>query len=638
MNSSLFENNLSILKARFPVVADKVLQISLQDFPVELVSTKTGVPSVRLSTPANPKPLLLHSAYDPFREANRWAEGIEIPQPTNIVVMGAGLGYHLLTLQSKHEKNIRFLFIIESNPHIFRLALNTVDLRRILTREGTELFIGESPEDIPELIGEKRTDIILHNCKILNHEPSLRCFPNYYAQARDSIIDALTYDEINLRTTFENRGRNQFNIFMNLPAIYKGYALKDCEHLFEGYPAIVSAAGPSLDKNAEFLRDLNGKAILIIVDTAQKTFMKYKIRPHFIVTADPTPLNFSHFEKIDDLESAFLAFHPEVNRQITQKFINHPFLLPLLDAQSDFLNDMFDPEEFGSIPRAMNVGHIAFHLAVHLGCAPITLIGFDMAFPRYGGTTHAADAAMSRSIAEMEKDGTVSIGSKEGKAIEETGKMMLVPGYYGEPVPTTVPFAQYIKAIERTVAECSFEVINATEGGAELKGTTMMPLAEVLQRTLSHAGVEQRLDDFKQQRRSQNLDAIINYMEKGIHVLKSGRKSCDQLASRLNQWQQILSRKQIGWPEANRQWKEFEEIWLAMVSNPLFDAFLGSSVKYLYYCRQRSERPADDSANAFLQCMYNKYTFIINEMTALLDHYIHLVELSLMSVKTLSKD
>jgi len=639
VSPSLFETNLAALQTHSPETAQKVLQAGFDGFPVEVVPTKTAAPTVRITPPGGGKPVLLHSAYDPIREAMRWAEGIELTEPTNVIILGVGLGYHLLSVLQRHEKNIRFLFLIEQDPRILRLALSAFELRRIITRDGTHWIVGEEPEAIPDQIGEKRIDIILHNCKILPHEPSMRYSPAYYNRVRESILDALTYDEINLRTTFENQGRNQFNIFMNLPAIFQSYAPKDCRDLFRGFPAVVAAAGPSLDKNIDRLRDLNDRAVLFIVDTAQTSFRKRRIAPHWIVTGDPTPLNFSHFEKIDSLGEAFLAFHPEVNREITQKFVNHPNLFPMFDTESALLEYLFQiEEEYGTIERAMNVGHLAFNLALHMGCAPIILVGFDFAFPRKGGTTHAKDAALSRATDPMLDDGTVTIGGKEGKACAESGKMMLVPGYYGEPVPTTVPFSQYIKALERNVAELDFEVIDATEGGAAKEGTLRMTLREALDKTLRAGGVSERLDAFRQKRRTPDLEVLLSRLQKGREVLAHSRAIGDSMWNMLQEWRVLLSRGPIEPHEAARRWTEFDRLWIQIVSEPLFDAFLGSAVQYLYFRRQRAVQLPEETGTSFLQSMYEKYEFIISEMNALLDHFIRCVELSILSLQTMFKD
>ena len=195
--------------------------------------------------------------------------------------------------------------------------------------------------------------------------------------------------------------------------------------------------GPSLDKNIHHLREINDRAGLIIVDTAQMTFTRNGMWADAVVTGDPTPLNFSHFEKIDSMQDAFLVFHPEANRLITQKFVDHHSLLPLYDVDAPLLSFLFNQEtECGTMERAMNVGHLAFNFARYLGFAPIILAGFDFAFPKDGGTTHVKDAAVTRSISAIRDDGIVEIGEKEGKASRESGKMLLVPGYYGDRVPT----------------------------------------------------------------------------------------------------------------------------------------------------------------------------------------------------------
>ncbi len=638
MNTSIFKENLVVLQSKFPHIAETILSVSLDNFPIEIVNTKSGAPSARISTPESGKPILLHSAYDPLREAQRWAEGIQISQPTNVVMFGSGLGYHLLTLLAQCEENIRYFFLVEFDPRVFYVAMNAVDLRRFLSREGTDVILAEEPDNIPLAIGERRTDIILHNCKILEHEPSIRCYPNYYRSARESIVDAITYDEINLRTTFENQGRNQFNILMNLATICNGQALKEWEGRFAGYPAVISAAGPSLDKNVDGLHELKDRALLIAVDTAQKTFRKHGIEPHIIVTADPTPLNFSHFEQIDHLGNAFLAFHPEVNRQIPQKYVHHPYLLPLFDQDSALLNQLFPPETYGIIDRAMNVGHIAFNLAQYVGCAPLVLVGFDFAFPPEGGTTHAKDASLSRQMTRIQADGTVTISGKEGKASEESGKMMLVPGYYGDQVPTTAPFSQYIKALERMIADCLFEVYDSTEGGAAFEGSVRVPLQEALARVLRQTGVSDVLDRMRERQEKSDVERVVPYLQEGLAVLKKGREYCQKMARELENWHRILSIGSINRTEAEKKWNTFEKLWLEMVSNPLFDAFLGTSVQYLYFRRQRHERIKDQSGEAFLECMYNKYHFIISEMASLLENFIQCVELSIQLVQSVDQN
>ncbi|MGC9327602.1 MAG: motility associated factor glycosyltransferase family protein [Candidatus Hinthialibacter sp.] len=628
MSSTILQSNLQTLENVSPDLASLLKTVSMDGLRAEAVATHVQAPSLRIQPSSGAKPELLHSAYDPIREAQRWAESITIQSPINAVILGAGLGYHLLSLIKRHHNLLRHIIIIEKDPRILRLAFSTLDLRSFVTREGVRFFAGVDPSLLPEELQDIRPDFIIHNCLILPHQPSLRCFPDYYGQAHKILLDTLTYDEVNMRTNLENQGRNQLNILMNLPAITRGYALKDCKGLMKGFPAVVSAAGPSLDQNIHWLREINDRAPLIIVDTAQRAFQKRGIKPDAVATGDPTLLNFSHFEEIESLGEAFLAFHPECQRKITEKYIDHPFFLPLFDTRTKVLEYLFDAEaEYGTIERAMNVGHIALNLAIHWGCSPIILAGFDFAFPRHGGKTHAAEAAVSRSMSAMQADGTIEIEGKEGKAKKESGKMTLVRGYYGEDVPTTVPFSLYIRALEQTIAENPQTVfIDATEGGAYFEGAQRMPLREALEKFLVQEGVKERFSRFRSRRPKPPYDRVIERMKQGREVLEGSLAKCDQLLAMIQEWKALLGRRNLELQEAHDKWNEFENIWIEMCGQDLFDPFLGGSVQPIYFLRQRTAKARDSSGNAFLELVGEKYSKLAPPMKTTIIEFIQYVD------------
>ncbi len=638
--TSILETNLAVIRQTHPELARIIQETSLEGYAAEVTRARSGAPTLSVLPPGLDTPVLLHSAYDPLREAQRWAESIVLERPANVLVLGAGLGYHLLTLLKTHRTKIRFLIVIERDPRVLRLALSVLDWRSLFQRPGTQFLVAEPPDCLPSrLLEDARRDLVIHNCRIVPHPASLRCDPDYYTAAQQTLLDMLTYDEVNLRTNIENQGRGQFNILMNLPALARGYALKDCAGLLQGYPGIVVAAGPSLDKNVRELREVNGRAALFVVDTAQNTMQSIGVAPDVVVTGDPTPLNFSHFEKIGSLGGAFLAFHPEVYRQITQKYSRHPYLLPLFDTNSPLLQFLFDLDsEYGTMKRAMNVGHLALNLALHMGCSPLLLAGFDFAFPRGGGATHAASAALSRAIEPMREDGTVVIGGKEGKAAAESGKMTLVPGYYGDEVPTTVPFSLYIKALEKTVAECGVEIIDATEGGARFEGTVRRPLREAMQKYLVTPGVPEKLDAFRQARRAARVSALTGKLGQGYERLMKSAEMCDRLSAMLDQWKNRIRDHAVGGAEAQNLWGEFEALWVEMCGNELFDAFLGNSVQHLYYRRQRAEYPRDTTGNAFLETMIQKYESIVTELKTIVDHFAQCAELAQVSLQSMSHE
>jgi len=132
---------------------------------IQIVASKTGVPSIRIGN------ALLHSLYDPVREAEDWVRhyGDKIRRCSDIVVFGFGLGYHvsqLLKIHGSIPAHQRKIVIFESRLDILKVALEIVDLTDVLSE--VEIV---SDRDIPEL--DK-------GFVILKHMPSVNLNPEYF--------------------------------------------------------------------------------------------------------------------------------------------------------------------------------------------------------------------------------------------------------------------------------------------------------------------------------------------------------------------------------------------------------------------------------------------------------------------------
>jgi spore maturation protein CgeB len=88
MNS--FESNVSRLAQSNPMLAAALRQS--EGGTLEIVPARTGMPSAR----ANGR--WIHSAYDPIKEAQAWADGQSYQDGERIVVLGVGLLYHVEAL------------------------------------------------------------------------------------------------------------------------------------------------------------------------------------------------------------------------------------------------------------------------------------------------------------------------------------------------------------------------------------------------------------------------------------------------------------------------------------------------------------------------------------------------------------
>jgi spore maturation protein CgeB len=85
----------------------------------------------------------LHSAYDPVREGERWAQAQEWPTEEPTVIFGLGLGYHLLPILAVGGE----IWVVEPSWEVARLALEHHDLRPLLRRNA--LRVGQAYDDLP---------------------------------------------------------------------------------------------------------------------------------------------------------------------------------------------------------------------------------------------------------------------------------------------------------------------------------------------------------------------------------------------------------------------------------------------------------------------------------------------------------
>lgn len=230
-------------------------------------------------------------------------------------------------------------------------------------------------------------------------------------------------------------------------------------------PAIIVSAGPSLDKNVQELKKAQGKAFIMVVDAAVRTVIKAGIRPDMICTIDPeSPDRFFDGLELKDMNwSCIRMTRPEVLKWEGQKIFYYGFF----EKNWNVLIDDKLGYNFPDIPSGGSVSSAAFMLAFRLGFKKMILVGQDMAFT--GGVSH------TKGINEAFGDNDEYIKSRS---------LMQVEGNDGSILDTDFQMWYYLKWFERAIKlyENDFSVINATEGGAKIEGTEVIPLKTAIER------------------------------------------------------------------------------------------------------------------------------------------------------------
>lgn len=614
---NVLDKNLTALDRTAPAMAQRIRGISPEEGErlIWEPSKKSPVPTLKVHPGNGGDPRYIVSQYDPQREIERWISANAIDAPTNLIFAGIGIGLHILRYLQAYPVASRHILILEKDAALCRAALSFVDLSETLGSPHAHLLIDPPPEDIGGILEPFRTDFVLHNLKVLRHQGSIDLHQDYYNELLYQLADVLNRDQVSVRTALGQRGMNQFNLFCNLVAFWIGRKPCDVYQLFKGYPGFVVAAGPSLDKNVHELKRVGDRGVIVAVDTAQNTLKGHGIRPDFVVAADPTELNFSHFEKIDSLGDTFLAVHPESCHLIIEKYASHPYFLTLRDEGSAFLEYLMPsegPEDM--IPRGMMVGQVAYNLVKHMGCDPIVIIGMDLAFSRDGGTTHAKQAAVSRTVTAPDREGKASVDAKEGKIGQESGKVLWVEAQDGGYVPTTASFKTYITEMQKFIAQTEAEVINATEGGALIRGAKLARLAETIDTLRSPGGVKAMMDRLRAPAEIPDPQTALDKILDARDIMHKSREKIFDAGQWIQRWPAMLEAGSIPPQTVQKEWETLNNLWLAAVSEPVFNAVLSQSIIYLYFLRQRSDKLLDDRPETFLRTMYEKYNFILSEM------------------------
>ncbi|MBR4759006.1 MAG: motility associated factor glycosyltransferase family protein [Lachnospiraceae bacterium] len=252
------------------------------------------------------------------------------------------------------------------------------------------------------------------------------------------------------------------NTLFAVANISKNYNI---EHLFDAItdksiPIVLVAAGPSLDLNARFLKVVKGKALVFAVSHSVKKLDKEGIHPDFVAVSDASSgcgfldgLSYKGFYVISSVSAA-----GDVQREFNGKLIYHSFDFSIVPLEATGLVDKWYSASTGSVATDV------FYLLVNAGFRDFILVGQDLAYGKKGNT-HANGERHE-------------FGGNDFQYSE-------VPGIDGKPVLSRVDWVFFRDNFESLIEKTpDLNVIDATEGGALIKGTQIMTLKEAIEKKL----------------------------------------------------------------------------------------------------------------------------------------------------------
>ncbi|MDD5993998.1 MAG: DUF115 domain-containing protein, partial [Clostridiales bacterium] len=216
-------------------------------------------------------------------------------------------------------------------------------------------------------------------------------------------------------------------------------------------PVIIVAAGPSLRKNAKWLKEAKGHALIVAVSRAVLYLNEVNIVPDMIVDIDETNPYSTVSDKCKKVPILCNSCIGE-----TTFYWNEGVKLLMLDKP--FVQGIKAKIGYPTIPYGYygSCSIAAYAVFAMLGTKKIILVGQDLAVSE-DGKSHA-----------------------EG-VHEDLEENELLPGYYGGQVKSRSDWYGFWTWYQRNIPLYpSTELINATEGGAAIPGTIQKPLKEVV--------------------------------------------------------------------------------------------------------------------------------------------------------------
>lgn len=459
--------------------------------------------------------ILLHSTYDPVFEAELMLGEGDFSQYRSIFVFGLGLGYHLVKLLERTRSDC-LIFVMESDWEIISAAMNVIDFEEILGTHRVVLAFG-TPAEIQVILDGvfvmREVIIKLHKMGFLYFAPKYRTDSTWVKQMQQMVLDMFRYQRGAMGNDIGWAVSGLINFTSHLRYIARSPRPTDLENGWVK-PVVIVLAGPSLSKNINVLKTWQDKVTIFCVNTVFNRLLDYGITPDATFTLDRAPVIYEkHYQREGPIpESIVYVANPVADHRNAKLFKHHLFILG-----GGELYQWEIAKAIGSqtLPAGLSVAHFAFIFALHCGATPIILIGQDLALGEEGHT-HSSGSMY-----------------EELRVDESDPNLVFVEGYNGGQVPSTLTWRAFRDWYEVYLEKNPTFVINATEGGARIRGTVEMSLQEALEKYVGiDSPAKDSLLEWLESKKenivySDTMDRIRLSIEERIVKLKVHEQNCD---------------------------------------------------------------------------------------------------------------
>ena len=453
-----------------------------------------------------------------------------------VVLIGVDSPQQLTALSEVWGDELHGLTIVEPDPPHLRWLIEQPELQPWLRHPFIHVRAGLDVSGLMGALTPKGALVGLNGLAVVVAPSLVTRQPEF-----DELIKALEhwreFERSSIQTRTIQRGRPLANILLNTAHLCRAGRLNEWENLLAGCPAFLVGGGPSLDDSLPRLKEAADCGAIIAVDTALTSLVQTGITPHVLVTADPTPANGEHFAKVPVPRETIVVWSPEVFHGVLASLSPGHATVVAPDRESPLALAM--TRDLGlttALPRTPQTGEMAFNLATLLGCDPLVLVGFDLAFSESDASTHAKGCALRRDVRASRDDGLFDVTGVEGAASAYKTAARREEGLGGESILVPPIFRQYRQRLEALIASRAGTTIDAGGRGARKQGTRVMSLSEVLSELDAEAPAQLPVGAVTEQEQARRSEILLRILDRALASLQSAMKLAPELEQALSAW------------------------------------------------------------------------------------------------------
>ncbi|VDH00948.1 Uncharacterized protein conserved in bacteria [Lysinibacillus sphaericus] len=528
---------------------------------VMIEQAKTGLPTIKIIQDG--KTQYLQSKYDPQKEAIRFAEKFSEESIKHVLFVGVGTGLHIEEFMKLHA-DTKFA-IYEPNKEVLHAYLSNFRINELPIRNLITIFTGTEQESILREVRQ-----LLETSNNIIKIATLPVYEKIYGEQIHIILEhaleSIKEKHSTLSTNSFFQKRWTINSIKNFPTVLQTpNILHDIDRsAFEGKPAIIVAAGPSLNEEFENLRYIkeHGLAYVFSVGSSINALIEQGIYPDAACTYDPQDINYRVIQKIKDKEimEIPLVFGSSVGFETIEKYPGKLFhMIVSQDTVSPALLKRSDGCNLAFVNDAPSIAVVTFQLLAKLKVSKIILVGQNLA---YFEKRHYAQGINYGNNSNVVSDATLE-------------NALTIKDVYGNDIKTTEGFNSMRQQLEMYISMYpNVKVLNTTKGGATIQGTEFKNLENILVDELNTSVIHENWIEATSDYSMDGLELKFQEMERQASILEKSFNQAFITIKNINQ--EVSLKKKI---QLEKKYAQLDSEMEKMKANSFYKTFVEPMVR-----------------------------------------------------------